>query len=256
MTKIISWNVNGIRACYKKGLTEFLQKQKPDIFCVQETKAHLEQCEPPIAKLGMEHSYWSSAIRKGYSGVATFCHKEPEKVMNGIGIADYDSEGRFVITQHKGVWIYNVYFPNGGSGDVRHNFKQDFLKKFKDHLEEKVKSGEHIILLGDYNVAHREIDVYDPVRLSKESGFLPEERQWFDEFLNIGFVDTYRMFYPNEEKKYTWWSYREFARVGNRGWRIDYICVSESLKSKVKSADILDHVEGSDHCPVVLEIDL
>lgn len=254
--KMISWNVNGIRACAKKGLIDFLNQEKPDIFCIQETKAHIEQVEENIRTLGFEHAYWSSAVRKGYSGVATFTHRKPEKVEKGWGVHDYDSEGRFLITDHGNYDVYNIYFPNGGSGDVRHDFKQKFLKDLNEHLDAKIKKGRDVIVVGDYNVAHKEIDVFDPVRLSKVSGFLPEERVWFDSFLSLGFVDTFRHFYPEEKNKYSWWSYRELARISNRGWRIDFICITKSLLGKLKSAQILDHVEGSDHCPVSIEIDL
>jgi len=254
--KMISWNVNGIRACAKKGLTEFLSSAKPDIFCIQETKAHLEQVEPNIQNLGFEHFYWSSAQRKGYSGVASFMHKKPEKVEKGWGLLDYDNEGRLLITDHGSYDVYNIYFPNGGSGEPRHIFKQAFLKELNLHLKEKIKKGREIIVLGDYNVAHREIDVFDPVRLSSVSGFFPEEREWFSSFLDLGFVDTFRHFYPEEKEKYSWWSYRELARISNRGWRIDCICVTKGLVKKLQSAQILSEVEGSDHCPVMIEIDI
>lgn len=249
--KIISWNVNGIRACHKKGLVDFVTQEKPDIFCVQETKAHIDQVEMEAQHLGYKHYFWSSAIRKGYSGVATFTNQEPLQTQLGWGQSEYSSEGRIVITDHGVFDLYNIYFPNGGSGEERHNFKQKFLKDLNLHLKEKIKKGREIVVVGDYNVAHKEIDVFDPVRLSKVSGFLPEERVWFDSFLSLGFVDTFRMFHANEEKRYSWWSYRELARIANRGWRIDYICVSKGLEKSVVSADILDQVQGSDHCPVV-----
>lgn len=254
--KIVSWNVNGIRACYKKNLLEFIQKEKPAILCLQETKAHREQVEVGAKDLGYKYSYWSSAKRKGYSGTATFSNDEPKKVELGIGIDSYDSEGRFVVSDHGHFLLYNVYFPNGGSGEERHNFKQQFLKDFTAHLKKQIEKGREIVLVGDYNVAHTEIDVYDPVKLAKESGFLPEERAWFSSFLEIGFIDTFRYFHPKAKERFSWWSYRELARVSNRGWRIDYICVTKGLESKLKKADILDGVEGSDHCPVVVTLDL
>ena len=253
--KIVSWNVNGIRACYKKGLLDFISSEKPDILCLQETKAHIEQVEENARKLGYQFSHWSSAVRKGYSGVATFHNDEATDVQKGVGHHHYDSEGRFVITHHKHFDLYNIYFPNGGSGDVRHDFKQNFLKDLYEHLKAELKKGREIIVVGDYNIAHTEVDIYDPVRLSKESGFLPEERAWMTSFLELGFVDTFRHLNPQAKERYSWWSYREFARVGNRGWRIDYICVSKGLEKHIKSADILDHVEGSDHCPVVVTLD-
>lgn len=252
--KIVSWNVNGIRACAKKGLIDFLHAEEPDIFCVQETKAHIDQVEPDIRELGYDHSYWSSATKKGYSGVATFTLSEPGQIKIGWGIEKYELEGRIVWTEHEDFDLYNIYFPNGGAREERHLFKQEFLKDLSAHLKGEIKKGKKIIVVGDYNVAHTEIDVHDPVRLSKVSGFLPEERAWFSSFLELGFVDTFRHFHPNEKERYSWWDYRTLGRVSNRGWRIDYICVSENLRGQLKSADILDQVEGSDHCPVMLEL--
>jgi exodeoxyribonuclease-3 len=252
--KIVSWNVNGIRACYKKTLSEFLMTEEPDIFCVQETKAHLEQVEPDVQTLGYDFSYWSSAVRKGYSGVASFMTKKPLHIERGIGLPEYDSEGRIVWTTHEHFDLYNIYFPNGGSGEERHAYKQRFLKDLQAHLQNQLKAGKKIILVGDYNVAHREIDVYDPIKLAHDSGFLPEERAWFDSFLQLGFVDSFRKFHPQTEERYTWWNYREMARPRNRGWRIDYICVSKNLESYLVSADVLDSIEGSDHCPVMVEV--
>lgn len=249
--KIISWNVNGIRACHKKGLQAFVNQQKPDIFCVQETKAHIEQVEEEARHLGFPHYFWSSAVRKGYSGVATFVRDTPKEHGIGWGQKEYESEGRILMTDHGAFDLYNIYFPNGGSGEERHQFKQKFLKDLNVHLKAKIKKGREIIVVGDYNVAHKEIDVYDPVRLSTESGFLPEERAWFDSFIELGFIDTFRQFHEGAKDRYTWWSYRELARISNRGWRIDYICITKGLLKNLQSADVLDDVEGSDHCPVV-----
>lgn len=253
--KIVSWNVNGVRACFKKGLLDIIQQIQPQILCLQETKAHIDQVEEGARKLNYKQSIWSSAVRKGYSGVATYFNDEIKSSHLGINKPEYDTEGRFVITEHQHFDLYNIYFPNGGSGEVRHNFKQQFLKDLYQHLKSELKAGKNIIVVGDYNVAHQEIDIYDPVRLSKESGFLPEERKWMSEFFELGFIDTFRYFHPNSKERYSWWSYREFARVSNRGWRIDYISVSEKLKKHLVSADILDQVEGSDHCPVVATLE-
>jgi exodeoxyribonuclease-3 len=252
--KLITWNVNGIRAAYKKGLIEFIEREDPDIFCVQETKAHPEQGEPAIIRPAGGGSHGSAAVKKGYSGVATFAREEPKDVTYGIGVPEYDSEGRFVITRPDDFLLYNMYFPTGGAGPERHAFKQRFLADYSRHLAPKVKVGEKIIVVGDYNVAHTEIDVYDPVRLSKESGFLPEEREWMSGFLNMGFIDTFRYFRPDGRERYTWWDQRTRARIANRGWRIDYVCVTENLAPRLKSAQILDGQEGSDHCPVVMEL--
>lgn len=252
--KIVSWNVNGIRASAKKGLLDFVEEENPDILCLQETKAHLDQVEPQLKDLGFRHAYWSSAVRKGYSGVATFTNIEPKKISKGWGIEAYDSEGRIVITEFDKFDLYNIYFPNGGSGEERHNFKQKFLSDLNQHLRKQIASGKSIVLVGDYNVAHRDIDVYDPKRLATASGFLPEEREWMGRFLELGFVDTFRKFFPDQGSRFSWWSYRELARVGNRGWRIDYVCVTRDLENRVLSAEILDQVEGSDHCPVVVTL--
>lgn len=252
--KIISWNVNGIRACHKKGLVDFVNKENPDIFCVQETKAHIDQVETEARQLHRNYAYWSSGVRKGYSGVATFCNVEPGQIAHGMGIDRYDSEGRIVITDHGPFDLYNIYFPNGGSGDERHTFKQEFLRDLNMHLREKLNKGREVIVVGDYNVAHQTFDVFDPIRLSKVSGFFPEERAWFNSFLELGFIDTFRYFNPMAKNRYTWWSYQDFAREKNRGWRIDYVCISKGLEKYLTSADILDTVEGSDHCPVVAEL--
>jgi len=254
--KIVTWNVNGIRACAKKGLKDFIQSEKPDIFCIQETKAHREQVEPDLHTLGYPQSEWFSAQRKGYSGVATFSKPLAQNISKGWGHEEYDKEGRVLISEYPDFALYNIYFPNGGSGEPRHLFKQQFLKDLNQHLAERLKKGTEIIVVGDYNVAHQEIDVYDPVRLSKESGFLPEERAWFDAFLKLGFVDVFRSLNPDAKNSYSWWSYRELARISNRGWRIDYICASQGLAKKVTAAKILSDVEGSDHCPVVIELAL
>jgi exodeoxyribonuclease-3 len=248
--KIVSWNVNGIRACYKKGLSDFINAEKPDILCLQETKAHIDQVEPECRILGFEDSYWSSAVRKGYSGVATFVKRKPDTVQKGWGVPEYDSEGRIVMTGFPEFELYNIYFPNGGSGDERHRFKQKFLQDLNVHLKAKIDAGRSLVVVGDYNVAPKDIDVYDPVYLANESGFLPEEREWFQSFFNLGFVDTFRHFHPDAKDRYSWWSYRELARIGNRGWRIDFICITKDLLPQLKSADIHDCVEGSDHCPV------
>lgn len=231
---------------------DFVEREKPDILCLQETKAHPQQVEAHLLRpMGM-WSYWSAACRPGYSGTATYVREPVEHVDYGIGIRKFDSEGRFVVTDHEDFRLYNVYFPNGGMGQERHDFKQEFLVKFLRHLEREIKAGQEIMLVGDYNVAYQDIDVYDPKGLSTCSGFLPEERQWFSEFLKTGFIDLFREFHPQAAHRYTWWSYKENGRMGNRGWRIDHICVTPGLRSRVQSAEILDQQLGSDHCPVMV----
>lgn len=261
--KLISWNVNGIRAAGKKGLPEFVWREAPDVLCLQETKAHREQVEPSLHEFSTEKggydSYWSSAVKGGYSGVTSYFLRSsevaaPKNVVRGIGIAEYESEGRIVVSEHEKFTLYNIYFPNGGSGAVRHEFKQKFLADLFAHLKPKLDSGAPLIVTGDYNIAHRDEDVYDPIQLSSESGFLPEERAWMDRFLAAGMIDTFRHLHPEQKEKFTWWSYQQRGRLGNRGWRIDYFCVSRSLQDQIVRADILDQVEGSDHCPVLLEL--
>jgi exodeoxyribonuclease-3 len=252
--KIITWNVNGIRAVGKKGFLPFVERERPDALCLQETKAHPDQVPPEIAAPCGLQGVWASAMKKGYSGVATFTPEPPLERRVGMGIEAYDNEGRVVITDHRDFLLYNIYFPNGGSGEERHNFKQKFLADLNDHLRGVLKKRE-VILVGDYNVAYLDIDVHDPVRLSKMSGFLPEEREWFRSFLDLGFTDAFRHFYPDRKDIYSWWDYRTGSRPINRGWRIDHICVSNGLKTKLKACEILDQVEGSDHCPIRLEIE-
>lgn len=257
--KIISWNVNGIRAVGKKGFLPFIEREAPDVLCLQETKAHFDQVENSIREPHGMKGAWSSALRKGYSGVATMERQDSRLPVREwiprIGIEKYDSEGRVVITDHGPFLLYNIYFPNGGSGPDRHDFKQVFLADLYEHLSAKIKQGRELVLVGDYNIAHREIDVYDPIKLAQESGFLPEERAWFDRFLSLGFVDTFRHFRPDEKGAFTWWSYVERARPVNRGWRIDYICVTTGLVPSLKAARVMDEIEGSDHCPVMVELD-
>ena len=252
--KIVSWNVNGIRASAEKGFLAFLEKEDPDILCIQESKAHLSDVAPHLARPPGRLSYWSSADRKGYSGTVTFVRKPVKAVHYGIGIKKFDHEGRFVCTDHGDFWLFNVYFPNGSNKEERHLFKQEFLQRFLAYLKRLKVAQKNIIVLGDYNTAYMEEDVFDPKALSQVSGFLPEERAWFRDFLSLGFVDSYRHFYVDAKNVYTWWSYRENARKQNRGWRIDHICVTQPLVKHLKSVQIRGDQYGSDHCPVVLEL--
>jgi exodeoxyribonuclease-3 len=252
--KLISWNVNGVRATLKKGLIQFIEREVPDILCLQETKASPDQLDELAHQSLGPVRYWSSAQKKGYSGTATIMKSPCEAHTVGIGIPDYDSEGRFVITRHRSFDLYNVYFPNGARAE-RHPFKQKFLKDFKSHLSLELKKGRQIIVVGDYNIAPADIDVFDPVRLALTSGFLPEEKRWFQDFLQIGFVDTFRHLHAEERNRYSWWNQMERARLTNRGWRIDLICISAGLLPALRKAEILDQVEGSDHCPVTIEME-
>lgn len=251
--KIISWNVNGIRACSKKGLFSFLADHSPDVVCFQETKATRDQCNEIEGDLSAYVNLWHSAQRPGYSGVANLHRVSPISHQLGCGLEDVDSEGRILISEHEAFFLMNMYFPNGGSGEERHQFKMNFLEMVIP-LFKRIERKKPLVLTGDFNIAHREIDVHDPIRLDGESGFKPEERAWMDHFVSQGFVDCFRLKHGDLKDQYSWWSYRQGARKRNKGWRIDYFFVSEDLAPKVKRCEMLQAVEGSDHCPLLLEI--
>jgi len=251
--KILSWNVNGIRAAYKKGILDWFSKEKPDILCLQETKAHPEQLTEDLLNVNGYKAYFSSAEKKGYSGVVTYTKEEPVNVKQGIGIKKFDSEGRFIITEFKEFILFNVYFPNGKARKERLDYKMDFYDAFLKHCKKLLKQGKKIVVCGDVNTAHKEIDLARPKANEKTSGFLPEEREWIDKLLKAGFVDTFRMF-NTEPENYTWWDMMTRARDRNVGWRIDYFYASENLKDNIKSASIHSSVMGSDHCPIALEL--
>lgn len=256
--KLICWNVNGIRAAYKNGLKEFLAVEQPDIFCVQETKAQPDQLEEEQANPDSYTGYFSSAKKKGYSGVASFFkgNFKPASVESGIGLDVFDSEGRFLITELPGgITLYNIYFPSGTTGDHRQDFKYKFLDALTEHLCGLSKAKrDNLIICGDFNICHRDIDIHHPKEATKKqfSGFLPEERAWVDEFVKLGFVDCFRHVNGDQLHKYTWWSFRANSRAKNLGWRIDYFFVSKELAARIKDAQILDSVRGSDHCPITL----
>ncbi len=251
--KIISWNVNGIRACSKKGLFDYLRRESPDVTCLQESKAFQEQCEEMASDLENYHQIWHSAERPGYSGVVNLHKKKPESQNLGMGLSKFDQEGRVLITDHGKFKLLNMYFPNGGSGEERHLFKMDFLKKIFAYFK-TLEREKPLVLTGDFNIAHKNIDIHDPVRLDGESGFKPEERAWMDQLVGAGFVDAFRVRYPDAKDRYTWWSYRQGSRRRNKGWRIDYFFVSQSLASSIQEIRLDDQIEGSDHCPLVLTL--
>ena len=232
--KIISWNVNGIRAVAKKGFLEFLHHHSPDILCLQETKAHPDQLTEELLNHEGYEVYWSSAEKKGYSGVATFTKISPEKILHGIGENRFDSEGRTVITEYKDFVLFNIYFPNGQKDDERLQYKMDFYDAFLKLSEKYRKAGKKVVTCGDYNTAHKEIDLTHPKANEKYSGFLPMERAWLDRYISHGYIDTFREF-NNNPKQYTWWTYRQGAREKNVGWRIDYFFVSNELKNNLKT---------------------
>lgn len=253
--KIISYNVNGIRAALKKGFDEWLSENDFDIVCLQETKAMKEQVDTEIfTNLGYQQA-WFSAEKKGYSGVAIFSKITPDQIVEGCGIEKYDREGR-IIRADFGDWtLLNCYFPSGTSGTERQDFKMEYLADFYSWVEELKKERPNLIVVGDYNVAHTEIDIHNPKSNKNTSGFLPEEREWMTKWFESGFVDAFRWLNP-EQVQYSWWSYRAGARAKNKGWRIDYQSVSTSLKEKIKASQQLTEVKHSDHCPVLLDIDL
>ena len=252
--RILSWNVNGIRAAYKKGFIDWFTKEKPDILCVQETKAMKEQLADELINVDGYNSFFSSAEKKGYSGVASFSKAEPVKVSNGIGIKKFDSEGRFLVTEFDEFILFNIYFPNGKAKAERLQYKMDFYEAFLKHLKKLLKLDKKIVICGDVNTAHKEIDLARPKANEKISGFLPEEREWIDKLLDAGFIDTLRVFNQKPEQ-YTWWDMMTRARDRNVGWRIDYFFISDNLKDNLKNAFILPDVMGSDHCPVGIELE-
>ena len=252
--KIISYNVNGIRAAIKKGFIDWLKTNPADVICIQETKAVQGDVDvKQLEDLGFRH-YWFSAQKKGYSGVAVFTKIKPDKVEYGNGHGPCDDEGRVIQLDFKDVKLINAYFPSGTSGEERQDFKYKWLDEFNAWLNKLRKKTPKLILCGDYNIAHKEIDIHDPKGNKKSSGFLPEEREWMTKFLENGWVDVFREFHP-EPHRYSWWSQRfPTVRAQNKGWRIDYFTVTDELKKNVKDADIYPDVKHRDHCPVYLDI--
>ncbi len=253
--RMISWNVNGIRAAYKKGAFDWFVQEQPDIFCVQETKAHKEQLDPALTDVPGYHVYFSSAVRKGYSGVAVYTKENPQRVVTGFGVERFDNEGRTLVLEYEPFTLCNVYFPNGKASEERLQYKLEFYDAFLEYIDGLTKQGQNIIVCGDVNTAHKEIDLARPKQNENTSGFLPIERAWIDKLLSHGYVDTLRMFHA-EPELYTWWSFRSRARERNVGWRIDYFFVNKELKPRVKDAFILPAVMGSDHCPLGIEVEV
>ncbi len=253
--KIISYNVNGIRAAEKKGLIDWIAQHDFDIVCIQETKARLEQVDLEAWQALGYQSAWHSAEKKGYSGVATFFRLEPKHIELGMGISKYDLEGRVLKTDFDGWTLLNCYFPSGTTGSARQEVKMNFLADFFDWVKELKKEHPNLIVVGDYNIAHQEIDIHNPKSNKNSSGFLPEERSWMSKWLESGFTDAFRAIYP-EKVEYSWWSYRAQARSKNKGWRIDYQSVSNLIAPKIKDAYHFKDAVHSDHCPVFLDIDL
>lgn len=251
---IISWNVNGLRAIHRKGNFKWITEASPDIFCFQEVKAQPDQLMEEIRICEGYHSYFAYPVeKKGYSGVATYSKVKPEKVEYGLGIPEFDQEGRVIATYFKTWVLFNVYFPNGGGGPVRLKYKLDFYDAFLERIEYlRKKEGYKIVVCGDVNTAHEEIDLARPKENETHTGFLPEERAWLDELVNHGYIDVFRYLYPNKKEAYTYWDMKTAARERNVGWRIDYFFVSSELQKNIKGMNILDTIYGSDHCPIEL----
>ena len=256
-TTIISYNVNGFRAATKKGLFDWLKQENPDIVCFQETKMQPDQVEAePFEALGYKFHFWHSAEKKGYSSVATFSKKVPDKVVVGCGMEKYDREGRILRTDFGDWTLLNCYFPSGTSGEERQGFKYGFLDDFFNWIAELKKERPKLIIVGDYNIAHANIDIHSPKTNQKSSGFLPEERAWMTKWFEAGFTDAFRHINPDKKDDYTWWSVRFNSRASNKGWRIDYQSVSNNIKDKILEARNLQDAVHSDHCPVFLKIDI
>lgn len=251
--KIISYNVNGIRAALSKGFLDWAKAANPDVICLQEIKAQKEQLDLTLFEELYPYNYWFSADKKGYSGVAILSKTEPKKIVYGTGIDYMDFEGRNLRVDFDNFSVMSMYLPSGTNGD-RLDFKLKYMSDFQQYINQLKQTIPNLIICGDYNICHKAIDIHDPIRNANVSGFLPAEREWLENFINSGFIDSFRMF-NKEPHQYSWWTYRANARNNNKGWRIDYNLASESLKNKIKRAYILPEAKHSDHCPVVIEIE-
>jgi len=253
--KLVSWNVNGIRAIHSKKLFHPVFQIDPDIVCVQETKAHPEQLEEDLTRIDDYYAYFSSAEKKGYSGVAVYTKNAPLSVQHGFGIERFDKEGRILVVEYPSFTLLNIYFPNGKSGPDRLQYKMDFYDAFLDYAEDLRQLGKNLVICGDVNTAHMEIDLARPKENENVSGFLRIERDWMDKFISKGYLDTFRMF-NDQPGCYTWWDYKSMARDRNVGWRIDYFYVNQEFGQNVKNAYIYSEFMGSDHCPIGIDLEL
>lgn len=249
--KITTWNVNGYRAILRKKALAWVGEVNPDVLCLQETKLQLDQISDEEATLDGYQGVWHSAERKGYSGVVTFHKQDPLEIKKGIGIEKFDNEGRVIRSKFKDFYLFNIYFPNGGQENKRVPFKLDFYEELLSICDDFHQRGEKVIITGDFNTAHNEIDLANPQANSNNTGFLPEEREWIDRYLEHNFLDAFRELYP-EREDYTWWTYRYNARKKDIGWRLDYFLVSDTIMDKVEDVVIHSEIMGSDHCPVSL----
>lgn len=254
MAKIVSYNVNGIRAALNKGWLDWVKEEDPDIICLQEIKAETDKLDLSLfTNAGYEHNYWHSAEKKGYSGVAILSKKKPVHVEAGCGHKNYDCEGRILRADYGDYSVISLYLPSGTTGDIRQNFKYEFMDFFQDYIDKLKKERPHLVICGDWNICHKEIDIHNPVSNAKSSGFLPDERKWIGRFIDSGFIDSFRHF-NSEPHQYTWWTYRANARERNLGWRIDYAMTTESMRTELQSAAIIATAKHSDHCPISLTI--
>lgn len=253
--KIISYNVNGIRAAIKKGFIEWLKNSNTDVICIQEIKANTDQLDLSLfSDIGYKYNYWFSAQKKGYSGVAILSKHKPKHIEYGTGIDHMDFEGRNLRIDFEKISVMSLYLPSG-TNIARLEYKFQYMKEFKDYVQKLKENIPNLVICGDYNICHEAIDIHDPIRNSKVSGFLPWEREWLTDFINLGFIDSYRKL-NKDPNRYSWWSYRANSRANNKGWRIDYNLVSNTLNSNIKSSSILDQIFHSDHCPIVVELNL
>ncbi len=251
--KIISYNVNGIRAAIKKGFLDWLQAADPDVICIQEIKAHKEQLDLSLfEQAGYPFNYWFSAEKKGYSGVSIFSKVKPNQIVYGTGIESMDFEGRNLRLDFDDISVMSLYLPSG-TNDARLNFKLNYMAEFQDYINNLKKDIPNLLICGDYNICHESIDIHNPKQNKNTSGFLPVERKWIDNFIKSGFIDTFRQF-NKEPHNYSWWSYRANSRNNNKGWRIDYCMASEPLQNNLERAFILPEAKHSDHCPIGLEL--
>jgi exodeoxyribonuclease III len=253
VVRVLSWNVNGIRAAHKKGFLNWLESEFPDVLCLQESKATVDQVPADLIKPPGYTSHWNSALKKGYSGVGIYTKQEPLTVETGMGIQRFDEEGRFIRMDFPDFTLLNIYFPNGKMGPERLKFKLDFYDDFLSYIESLRRDRRNLVFVGDLNTAHREIDLARPKENEKVSGFLPIEREWIDKVIDRGYVDTFRSLHP-ETVEYSWWDLKSKARERNVGWRIDCVFVTPEMLPSVKKAFILTDVTGSDHCPVGIEL--
>lgn len=252
--KILTYNINGIRSALSKGLIDFLKRENADVVCFQEIKAQEDQIDTALFEALGYHCFWYPAEKKGYSGVGILSKQKPKKVEKGCGHAVFDHEGRVLRADFEEVSVMSVYFPSGSSGDHRQDLKFEFLNFFSGYALQLRREFPNLVICGDYNICHEAIDIHDPVSNKNSSGFLPEERAWMDDFFNSGFVDTFRYLHPGMPHQYTWWSFRAGARGKNKGWRIDYISVTENLKDQIKASGILPEDVQSDHCASWVEM--